>query len=142
MSDKIFRQFFSPKHYFFKSHNILLNFFFQTAMSMCAIPSSPRRGRQTTSASYGNLGWLTVLILLTSTGSTQVNSQYSSHCHFNQLCSCRIVPVKRHSHYGGGHQTPPSGGVATPGTTHHQTEYTTNRIPTYTGQFGIILPEE
>ena len=86
----------------------------------------------------GGLYWLSVVlyVLVTSFANLPVvSSQYSSHCHFNQLCSCRVVPVKRNSN-GAGNYGESSFTSSSPSSYNSRV---TN--PTYTGQFGILIPE-
>ena len=103
-------------------------------MSMCAILPCGRRWGQRTSRRSSRSYWLSVLSVLV-TSVLVVNSQYSSHCHFNQLCSCRVVPVK-------------NGAKAASGYSHGTHRGTTPRsqspgpAATYTGQFGIIIPQD
>lgn len=111
---------------------------------MCANdPSSrPRRGRQKASTIlYGltnSLGWwLSVILVHILLTSGEVGSQYSSHCHFNQLCSCRVVPVKKNSQYAGGRGVQPPG----EGVSSESTPITSSGTPSYTGQFGVITEE-
>ena len=80
--------------------------------------------------------WFCVIYLLSS--SHPINSQYSSHCHFNQLCSCRVVQIKRENGYFGT-RTPSIFPTSTASGGAHSGNRVTN--PTYSGQFGIIIPE-
>ena len=95
-------------------------------MSMCATTPAMRRGQcQSAAVSF----WLMSILIL----ANLVSSQYSSHCHFNQLCSCRVVPVKNIKQP---HQP------VTPSTPASSSKVTVNHGGlTYTGQFGVIVPE-
>lgn len=110
---------------------------------MCAIPTATRR-RRSLKHWLNPRSWRLVLLVFLAFVllplPSVVESQYSAHCHFNQLCSCRVVPVKRPqnglrstlqpSSNNRGGRGPPSSATTTSGPTY-----------TYTGQFGIIIPE-
>ena len=107
--------------------------------TMCAIPTATRR-RRSLKHWLNPRSWRLVLLVflafvLLPLPTSVVESQYSAHCHFNQLCSCRVVPVKR-----------PQNGLRStsqPGNNRGRGPPTTTTGPTYTytGQFGIIIPE-
>ncbi len=118
-----------------------ISFLFVFQQTMCAIPTATRR-RRSLKHWLNPRSWRLVLLVFLAFVllplPSVVESQYSAHCHFNQLCSCRVVPVKRpqnglrstlqpSNNRGRG---PPSSVTTTSGPTY-----------TYTGQFGIIIPE-
>jgi hypothetical protein len=125
-------------------------------MSICAwlwrgTPAAPRRPairRSSSSASSSLHWWLSVLYILVTSMVVVINSQYSSHCHFNQLCSCRVVPVKRGSlssssasnHYQPQRSPPPPTSTYDNGDNAYVTR-DKSTPSSYTGQFGIIIPE-
>ena len=119
----------------------------------CGLPASSRTTswqvrspwRATLKVAQGSEVVGILLILLLVTGLT--SGQYSSHCHFNQLCSCRVVPVKKPAYSTSGASSgykaykpyEPSTSTTTPGVVTSTRDRGGSQ--SYTGQFGILIPE-